>query len=78
MLPFSELLFRAYRLVLTVLGTVLCIHILCDYSWSVSAVYGVSTVGSFYLGQGVVSLFQHRERNRRDMTRQENDIFHSR
>lgn len=77
-MPVSELTYTAYRFLLVAIGTIFCIHVFCGYSWSLSAVYGVSTVLSFHFGQGIVGLCQYRARIERDAARQENDVFNNR
>jgi hypothetical protein len=70
---FSELAYQVYQLVLVTLTVVVVLRLLSDYDWSKSALYGISSVASFYLGQGIVGFLQSR-RDRKIM-QQENDLF---
>jgi len=65
----SEIAFLTYRTVLTVLTAIVLLRILFEYEWSQAALYGVATVCSFFIGQGIVGLLQ---KNRREPVRQEN------
>ncbi|MBC8135544.1 MAG: hypothetical protein H8F28_06635, partial [Fibrella sp.] len=69
----SELVFQTYRLALIVLTFVVVIRILCEYDWSTSALYGIATVCSFFVGQGIVTMMQSRQRAERESVRQESD-----
>lgn len=48
--------FPVYQSLVAILGAVLCIHILLDYSWGQSFTCGAVTVGAYWLGQGIVTL----------------------
>ena len=50
--------FALYNTVLWVVGLVAIIHLLFDYSWSLSLGYSAVTVGSYWLGQGIVTVLQ--------------------
>ena len=66
----SEIAFLTYRTVLTVLTAIVLLRILFEYEWSQAALYGVATVCSFFIGQGIVGLLQ-KNRNQ-EPVRQEN------
>jgi hypothetical protein len=70
----SELVFQAYRLSLIVLTFVVVIRLLCDYDWATSSLYSVSTVCSFFVGQGIVTVIQNRQRPERKSIRRETDF----
>lgn len=50
--------FALYNTVLWLVGLVAIIHMLFDYSWSLSLGYSAVTVGSYWLGQGIVTVLQ--------------------
>jgi Na+/citrate or Na+/malate symporter len=47
-----------YQTVLALVGAVVLLHLLFDYSWSHSAMYGAVTVVSYWIGQGIVATVQ--------------------
>ena len=47
-----------YQTVLALVGAVVLLHLLFDYSWSHSAMYGGVTVVSYWVGQGIVATIQ--------------------
>ncbi len=72
--PPAELGFQAYRLTLIVLTFTVVIRILCEYDWATSTLYSFSTVCSFFVGQGIVTVMQNRQNTRRESVRQESDL----
>jgi len=52
-----------YQTFLTLVGAIVLLHLLFDYSWAHSAAYGVVTVASYWVGQGIVALIQRVARN---------------
>jgi len=49
-----------YQSFCAAVGAVLVIRILFNYSWQLSAAYGVTTIAAYWLGQGVVALLTRR------------------
>lgn len=50
--------YELYQTFVALLGMVAVIHILCDFAWPRALGYGAITVGSYWVGQGIVTLFQ--------------------
>lgn len=69
----SEFVFQAYRLVLVTLTMIAAIRFLCDYDWAKSSLYAVATIFSFFVGQGIVTVMQSRQRPGRESVRSESD-----
>ncbi len=55
--------FPLYQSLVAIIGAVLCIRILLDYSWGQAFSCGAVTVGAYWLGQGIVTLL-HRSTSR--------------
>lgn len=53
-----------YVTVLAMIGAVLSIRLLGDYSWREAAFYGVTLVLAFWLGQAVIGLLQKTQSSR--------------
>ena len=68
-LPISEILFHTYRLILIILTAIVSIRLVCDFDWSKSALYGICTICSYFVGQAIVFFLQ----NRQQPVRQKND-----
>ncbi|MBC8142571.1 MAG: hypothetical protein H7Y38_14155 [Armatimonadetes bacterium] len=74
---FSDTFYQIYSFLLCVLTATVGIRLFCEYSWFVSALYGVATVASFYAGHTMVAILQSKE-GEPEPAHQESDSYDGR
>jgi len=74
---FSDAFYQVYSFLLCVITATVGIRLFCEYSWIVSALYGMATVASFYAGHTMVAILQSRE-GEREPAHQESDYYDGR
>jgi len=71
---FSEIAFLSYQAILGTLTMTVVLRFLFEYQWSQCALYSISMVGAYYLGQAIVGGLQRSRRIGQEVATQENDL----